>query len=67
VPARAVALLLLVLASWPAAAHDPSAWGGMFRSRDFGETWFPSDAGLFTYPVLQTADISMRLVDTGVR
>jgi len=46
---------MLVLASWPAAAHDPSAWGGMFRSRDFGETWFPSDAGLFIGAALAVA------------
>ena len=34
---------------WPfaAAAHDPSAWGGIYRSRDAGATWFPTDAGLF--------------------
>jgi photosystem II stability/assembly factor-like uncharacterized protein len=31
----------------PACAHDPSAWGGVFRSRDFGVNWFPADAGLF--------------------
>ena len=31
----------------PANAHDPSAWGGLFRSRDFGASWFPADAGLF--------------------
>ena len=30
-----------------ASAHDPSAWGGLFRSRDNGATWFPADAGLF--------------------
>ncbi|MGQ0579862.1 MAG: WD40/YVTN/BNR-like repeat-containing protein [Betaproteobacteria bacterium] len=30
-----------------ASAHDPSAWGGLFRSRDNGGTWFPADAGLF--------------------
>ena len=28
-------------------AHDPSAWGGTFRTRDGGETWMPVDAGLF--------------------
>src|SRR5689334_6019113 len=30
-----------------ASAHDPSAWGGTFRSRDEGATWMPIDAGLF--------------------
>jgi photosystem II stability/assembly factor-like uncharacterized protein len=39
--------MLAVLALPAAQAHDPSAWGGMFRSRDFGATWFPADAGLF--------------------
>ncbi|HEY5930984.1 MAG TPA: sialidase family protein [Burkholderiales bacterium] len=53
--ARAVALLMLMLASWPAFAHDPSAWGGLFRSRDLGETWFPSDAGLFIGAALAVA------------
>ncbi len=28
-------------------AHDPSAYGGLFRSRDFGQTWLNADAGLF--------------------
>lgn len=42
-------LILLFAASFalPANAHDPSAWGGLFRSRDFGASWFPADAGLF--------------------
>jgi hypothetical protein len=31
----------------PCTSHDPSAWGGTFRSRDGGETWMPIDAGLF--------------------
>jgi photosystem II stability/assembly factor-like uncharacterized protein len=42
--------LILVLAesfAFTAHAHDPSAWGGLFRSRDFGANWFPADAGLF--------------------
>lgn len=51
---RAVALWLL-LASWPATAHDPSAWGGLFRSRDLGETWFPADSGLFIGAALGVA------------
>jgi photosystem II stability/assembly factor-like uncharacterized protein len=37
----------LALAAAPAFAHDPSAWGGAFRSRDGGATWMPIDAGLF--------------------
>jgi len=45
----ASSLILLIAASIasPASAHDPSAWGGLFRSRDFGASWFPADAGLF--------------------
>lgn len=54
-PARAFALWMLLLAAWPAAAHDPSAWGGMFRSRDLGETWFPADPGLFIGAALAVA------------
>jgi len=48
--ARIVSSLILLLAAGfvsPASAHDPSAWGGLFRSRDFGASWFPADAGLF--------------------
>jgi photosystem II stability/assembly factor-like uncharacterized protein len=46
---RAAAVLVFgfVLATAPAFAHDPSAWGGAFRSRDGGATWMPIDAGLF--------------------
>jgi len=47
---RAASTLIILLAAvfpWPANAHDPSAWGGLFRSRDVGTTWFPADAGLF--------------------
>ena len=45
----ASSLILLFAAGFalPASAHDPSAWGGLFRSRDFGANWFPADAGLF--------------------
>ncbi|HTS52117.1 MAG TPA: YCF48-related protein [Burkholderiales bacterium] len=39
--------LAVALAAGPAPAHDPSAWGGTFRSRDGGATWTPIDAGLF--------------------
>jgi photosystem II stability/assembly factor-like uncharacterized protein len=35
------------LALWPAAglAHDASSWGGLFRSRDGGATWFQASVG----------------------
>jgi photosystem II stability/assembly factor-like uncharacterized protein len=41
VPTRAL-LLALLLSFWssPVRAHDPSAWGGLFRSRDQGASWF---------------------------
>src|SRR4249920_1515613 len=42
-----VFVLGLALLAMPALAHDPSAWGGSFRSRDGGATWMPIDAGLF--------------------
>jgi photosystem II stability/assembly factor-like uncharacterized protein len=47
---RIASILFLLLAAGfvvPANAHDPSAWGGLFRSRDLGANWFPCDAGLF--------------------
>lgn len=46
-PRLALALILVVLLTGHAAAHDPSAWGGTFRSRDDGASWLPVDAGLF--------------------
>ncbi len=42
-----IILILLAGLVLPVHAHDPSAWGGLFRSRDGGETWFATDAGLF--------------------
>jgi photosystem II stability/assembly factor-like uncharacterized protein len=34
---------------WPctARAHDPSAWGGLFRTRDGGATWLAINSGSF--------------------
>jgi photosystem II stability/assembly factor-like uncharacterized protein len=40
-------ICLLVLWAGVASAHDPSAYGGLFRSRDFGGTWLNADVGLF--------------------
>jgi photosystem II stability/assembly factor-like uncharacterized protein len=37
---------VLLLAPF-AHAHDPSAWGGTYRTRDLGATWLSVDAGLF--------------------
>jgi photosystem II stability/assembly factor-like uncharacterized protein len=40
------ALLSAILVSpTPGSAHDPSAYGGLFRSRDGGLTWFPANPG----------------------
>ena len=39
----------------PAQAHDPSAWGGAFRTRDLGQSWLPADAGLFIGGALDLA------------
>lgn len=38
-----------------ARAHDPSTWGGLFRSRDYGATWFPANAGRFVSGALALA------------
>lgn len=45
---RALLPILLVV-FWPvdAPAHDPSAWGGLFRSRDEGARWLPVNEGRF--------------------
>src|SRR5262245_63728603 len=37
----------MALGASPAGAHDPSAWGGLFRSRDGGATWLAVNAGSF--------------------
>jgi photosystem II stability/assembly factor-like uncharacterized protein len=31
----------------PAQSHDPSAWGGLFRSRDQGATWASANRGQY--------------------
>jgi photosystem II stability/assembly factor-like uncharacterized protein len=45
----------LLASAAPAPAHDPSAWGGLFRSRDDGGAWLPADAGLFVGAALALA------------
>jgi photosystem II stability/assembly factor-like uncharacterized protein len=52
VPALAGALML---AGAGASAHDPSAYGGLFRSRDLGGTWLNADVGLFLNSALAVA------------
>jgi len=50
VSTRLLRLLVLAFAfscSIPAEAHDPSAWGGLFRSRDHGARWLPVNEGRF--------------------
>jgi photosystem II stability/assembly factor-like uncharacterized protein len=47
--------LLLVLAASPAQGHDPSAWGGLFRSRDNGATWMPANRGQYLSGALTLA------------
>lgn len=43
----ALAATLLVLSAAPAHSHDPSAWGGLFRSRDQGASWVSANRGPF--------------------
>src|SRR5262245_62984080 len=44
---RPLALILALLVPLSAEAHDPSAWGGLFRSRDHGARWLPVNEGRF--------------------
>jgi len=58
-PRRSGALLALTvaLAIWPqpATAHDASAWGGLFRTRDAGVTWLHVNPGSFVSGALALA------------
>src|SRR5689334_22103362 len=40
-------LLFLIFSAGPVQAHDPSAWGGLFRSRDDGATWTSANRGYY--------------------
>lgn len=51
------ALVLLIVVLWPhdVLAHDPSAWGGLFRTRDAGLTWLQVNPGSFVSGALALA------------
>lgn len=51
---------LLVFAAAIAHAHDPSSWGGTYRTRDFGRSWLSADAGLF---IGASLDIAISPID----
>ena len=40
-----VLLSAILMSPTLASGHDPSAYGGLFRSRDGGVTWFPANPG----------------------
>jgi photosystem II stability/assembly factor-like uncharacterized protein len=50
-----LACLLLALTGGNAWAHDPSSYGGVFRSRNLGGTWLNADVGLFLNAALAVA------------
>jgi len=47
--------LASALAPGPAAAHDASGWGGLFRTRDAGATWLQVNTGSFVSGTLALA------------
>jgi len=47
--------LLLWLTAAGAWGHDPSSYGGVFRSRNLGGTWLSADVGLFLNAALVVA------------
>ncbi len=57
--AASFAYLLLMLSAIPMAgiaeAHDPSPYGGVFRSRNMGDAWLNADIGLFLNATLALA------------
>lgn len=50
-----VTLYFTLVFATPALAHDPSSWGGLFRSRDGGATWFVASEGRFVTAALDVA------------
>jgi photosystem II stability/assembly factor-like uncharacterized protein len=61
--------LPLVLSATPAQSHDPSAWGGLFRSRDQGATWVSANRGQYLSSAIALAisptDTDHLLLGTG--
>jgi photosystem II stability/assembly factor-like uncharacterized protein len=53
--AALVGALALLVGPTPVQAHDASAYGGVFRSRNAGGTWLNVDAGLFLSSALTVA------------
>ena len=47
--------LFLALCVSSSRAHDASSWGGLFRSRDYGATWFPANPGRFVSAAIALA------------
>jgi photosystem II stability/assembly factor-like uncharacterized protein len=45
----------LLMLHGSARAHDPSSYGGVFRSRDLGRSWLNADVGLFLNAALVVA------------
>jgi photosystem II stability/assembly factor-like uncharacterized protein len=47
--------LMIVSVGGGVYAHDPSTYGGLFRSRNLGGTWLNADVGLFVNAALTVA------------
>jgi photosystem II stability/assembly factor-like uncharacterized protein len=45
----------LLMLNGSVRAHDPSSYGGVFRSRDLGRSWLNADVGLFLNAALVVA------------
>src|ERR1700745_620706 len=50
-----VQTLMIISVGGGVYAHDPSAYGGLFRSRNLGSTWLNADVGLFVNSALTVA------------
>src|SRR5262249_61162975 len=48
-------VLLAALTATGSWAHDPSSYGGVFRSRNLGGSWLSADVGLFLNAALVVA------------